>query len=58
MQALQIRNSTIEFLIFTRQNQEKTIDVIVDDVSPCEVFDFANKIDVVDWYSGTNKIYE
>ena len=31
MQTLQIRNSTVEFLIFTKQNQEKTIEVIVDD---------------------------
>ncbi len=30
MQALQIRNSNVEFLIFTKQNQEKTIEVIVD----------------------------
>lgn len=33
MQTLQIRNSTVEFLIFTKQNQEKTIEVIVDDES-------------------------
>lgn len=30
MQTLQIRNSTVEFLIFTNQNKEKTIEVIVD----------------------------
>ena len=30
MQTLQIRNSTAEFLIFTKQNKEKTIEVIVD----------------------------
>ena len=29
MQTLQIRNSTVEFLIFTKQNKEKTIEVIV-----------------------------
>ena len=29
MQTLQIRNSTTEFLIFTKQNKEKTIEVIV-----------------------------
>ena len=33
MKNLQIRNSTAEFLIFTRQNKEKTIEVIVDDNS-------------------------
>lgn len=33
MQTLQIRNSTVEFLIFTRQNKEKTIEVIVDEES-------------------------
>ena len=33
MQTLQIRNSTAEFLIFTKQNKEKTIEVIVDDES-------------------------
>ena len=33
MQKLQIRNSTVEFLIFTRQNKEKTIEVIVDEES-------------------------
>lgn len=33
MQTLQIRNSTAEFLIFTKQNREKTIEVIVDDES-------------------------
>ena len=33
MQTLQIRNSTAEFLIFTRQNKEKTIEVIVDEES-------------------------
>ena len=31
MQTLQIRNSTAEFLIFTKQNKEKTIEAIVDD---------------------------
>lgn len=31
MQILQIRNSTAEFLIFTKQNKEKTIEVIVDE---------------------------
>ena len=31
MQTLQIRNSTAEFLIFTKQNKEKTIEVIVDE---------------------------
>lgn len=31
MQTLQIRNSTVEFLIFTKQNKEKTIEVIVDE---------------------------
>ena len=30
MRTLQIRNSTAEFLIFTKQNKEKTIEVIVD----------------------------
>lgn len=35
MQALQIRNSIIEFLIFTKQNDEMTIDVIVDDETVC-----------------------
>ena len=30
MKNLQIRNSTAEFLIFTKQNKEKTIEVIVD----------------------------
>ena len=33
MQTLQIRNSTVEFLIFTRQNKEKTREVIVDEES-------------------------
>ncbi len=33
MKTLQIRNSTAEFLIFTKQNKEKTIEVIVDDES-------------------------
>ena len=33
MKNLQIRNSTAEFLIFTKQNKEKTIEVIVDDDS-------------------------
>lgn len=33
MQTLQVRNSTVEFLIFTRQNKEKTIEVIVDEES-------------------------
>lgn len=33
MKNLQIRNSTAEFLIFTKQNKEKTIEVIVDDES-------------------------
>ena len=33
MKTLQIRNSTAEFLIFTKQNREKTIEVIVDDES-------------------------
>lgn len=33
MQQLQIRNSTVEFLIFTKQNKEKSIEVIVDDNS-------------------------
>ena len=33
MQTLQIRNSTAEFLIFTRQNKEKSIEVIVDEES-------------------------
>ena len=33
MQTLQIRNSTVEFLIFTKQNKEKTIEVIVDEQS-------------------------
>ncbi len=33
MQTLQIRNSTAEFLIFTGQNKEKTIEVIVDEES-------------------------
>lgn len=33
MKELQIRNSTVEFLIFTKQNKEKTIEVIVDDNS-------------------------
>ena len=33
METLQIRNSTAEFLIFTNQNREKTIEVIVDDKS-------------------------
>lgn len=33
MKELQIRNSTAEFLIFTKQNKEKTIEVIVDDNS-------------------------
>ena len=33
MQTLQIRNSTAEFLIFTKQSKEKTIEVIVDDES-------------------------
>ena len=33
MKTLQIRNSTAEFLIFTRQNKEKTIEVIVDEES-------------------------
>ena len=33
MKSLQIRNSTAEFLIFTKQNKEKTIEVIVDDDS-------------------------
>ena len=33
MKNLQIRNSTAEFLIFTNQNKEKTIEVIVDDES-------------------------
>ena len=31
MKTLQIRNSTAEFLIFTKQNKEKTIEVIVDE---------------------------
>ena len=33
MQTLQIRNSTAEFLIFTNQNKEKTIEVIVNEDS-------------------------
>ena len=33
MQTLQIRNSTAEFLIFTKQNKEKTIEVLVDENS-------------------------
>ena len=33
MQTLQIRNSTAEFLIFTKQNKKKTIEVIVDEES-------------------------
>ena len=33
MKNLQIRNSTAEFLIFTKQNKEKTIEVIVDEES-------------------------
>jgi len=33
MQTLQIRNSTAEFLIFTKQNKEKTIEVIIDEDS-------------------------
>ena len=33
MKTLQIRNSIAEFLIFTKQNKEKTIEVIVDDES-------------------------
>ena len=33
MKNLQIRNFTAEFLIFTKQNKEKTIEVIVDDES-------------------------
>ncbi len=33
MQTLQIRNSTAEFLIFAKQNKEKTIEVIVDEES-------------------------
>ena len=33
MRSLQIRNSTAEFLIFTKQNKEKTIEVIVDEGS-------------------------
>ena len=33
MKSLQIRNSTAEFLIFTKQNKEKTIEVIVDEDS-------------------------
>ena len=33
MQTLQIRNSTAEFLIFTKQNKEKAIEVIVDEES-------------------------
>jgi len=33
LKTLQIRNSTAEFLIFTKQNKEKTIEVMVDDES-------------------------
>ena len=33
MKKLQIRNSTAEFLIFTKQNKEKSIEVIVDETS-------------------------
>lgn len=33
MQTLQIRNSTAEFLIFEKQNEEKIIEVIVDEES-------------------------
>ena len=33
MKNLQIRNSTVEFLIFTKQNKAKTIEVIVDEES-------------------------
>lgn len=33
MKNLQIRNSTAEFLIFTKQHKEKTIEVIVDEES-------------------------
>ena len=33
MKKLQIRNSTAEFLIFTKQNKQKTIEVIVDEES-------------------------
>ena len=33
MKNLQIRNSTAEFLIFTKQNKEKTMEVIVDEES-------------------------
>ena len=38
MQTLQIKNSTAEFLIFTKQNKEKTIEVIVDEESVCKEF--------------------
>ena len=33
MQTLQKRNSTAEFLIFTKQNREKAIEIIVDEDS-------------------------
>ncbi len=33
MKSLQIRNSTAEFLIFTKQKKEKNIEVIVDEES-------------------------
>lgn len=33
MQTLQIRNSIAEFLIFAKQNEKKTIEVIVDEES-------------------------
>ncbi len=33
MKNLQIRNSTAEFLIFTKQNKEKTIEITVDEES-------------------------
>ncbi len=33
MKNLQIRNSTAEFIIFTKQNKETTIEVIVDEES-------------------------
>lgn len=33
MQTLQIRNSTVEFLIFAKQNEKWIIEVIVDEES-------------------------
>lgn len=51
MKTLQIRNSTAEFLIFTKQNKEKTIEVIVDEdsvwLSQKLMADFLEQLEII-----------